>query len=103
MLTKKTPEQFTKVLKIVSFDETFNLAVTYRNVTPKTLDEEAKARGEKMGMTRVEMALRVVAEWSSEYALTREDLEQLEEDRPGVLQAVLDGFFLGRRATVEKN
>lgn len=103
MLTKKTPDKFTKTLKIVSFDETFNLVVTYRNISPKALDEEVKARGEKMGMTRIDMALRVVDEWSSEYALTREDLEQLEEDRPGVLEGVVQGFFIGRRAAVEKN
>lgn len=102
MLTKKTPETFTRTLKIISFDETFQFPVTYRNLSPAKLDEEAKAAG-KEGLTRVDMVLRVVSEWGTEYSLTRDDLNQLEEDRPGVLQAVIDGFFLGRRATVEKN
>ena len=101
MLTKKTPETFSAKLTIISIGETVQLDVVYNNVKPETIDAEAKAAGRPT--TDDELMLKVVKSWDAEYELTPEGVAQLQQDRPGLVFAVLQGFYRGRVAALQKN
>lgn len=101
MLTKKTPDTFATNLTIVSFGEPVKLVVVYNNIAPETLDAEAKAANR--AFTDDEMLLKVVNSWDAEYELTHAEIAQLQRDRPGLVYAVIQGFFRGRLAALQKN
>ena len=101
MITLETPDTFSQQLKIRTLGQIFFVNVTFNNIEPDALDAEVAERGK--GFTDAELILKLVKEWEVEVELTTEGLAQLHKKRPGVIRAVIDGYFLARMATIEKN
>ncbi len=100
MLKKKTPETFEADLTIISIGEKIKLKVVYNNVDPVKVDEENKDKK----VTQNDLLRTVVNSWESEYDLHSDaDLAQLERDRPSLIWAVIQGFYQGRVAALQKN
>lgn len=107
MLKRKTPAEFKTSLAIKSLGEVVHLDVTYLNLDADAIDafnariREANEAGKVL--FDAELVPDVVKAWDSEYALTPDDLAQLDKDRPGFCGAVLNGFFQSRVAELRKN
>lgn len=102
MLTRKTPETFTRTINFIVMDGSkVPMTITYHNVRPSVLDDEAKERSKPW--TDDELVLRVVKEWDAEFPLTQEGMKELMDLYPGVVRGVAEGFFRGRVVELEKN
>ena len=100
MLTRKTPKTLATKLTItgqgaepVSFD------LVYRNHNSKAVMEHSAAHPGDPTST----ILFIVESWESEYPLTKEGVEEAEADRPGLILAVLQGFYEARGVQLAKN
>lgn len=102
------PETLAATLAIKSQGETVNLNVTYFNRKLSEVQaaiEEAQRSSLESGKNTVvaETILSVVKEWETDYPLTAEGLAELEDERPGLIMAVLMGFHQARGAELVKN
>ncbi len=95
MLTKKTPETIAANLTIKGQGETVKLAVTYYNRRQSEI-RKAVEGGENA-------VLFLIKEWDAEFELSTAGLEEMEDARPGVIQAVIEGFHVARQAELVKN
>lgn len=98
MLTRKAQETLSTKLTVKGQGESVSFNITYHNRTGKQIKELVD--GDK---TIGELVLFVVKDWESEYPLTSEGLDELENERPGMLMAIMEGFHSSRRMEREKN
>jgi len=92
------PKTIATDLTINSMGESLQLAVTYYNRT----NEEMRSKVES-GATVGEIVLFIVKEWDSDFALTLEGLDELENERTGTSLAVWQGFNQARASSLTKN
>jgi hypothetical protein len=98
MLSKKAPETLPTTLTLKGQGETVKLNITYHNRKQSDLDAQIAE-----GKTVAEVVLYMVKEWDADYELSTAGLTELEDDRPGALQAVMIGFHRARHMELEKN
>lgn len=107
MLTRKRAETINTDLTITGQNEPdITFGVTYRNLTGKQFDEAVNITGADTNRPQFDLiggVLRMVEKWDTEYALTEEGLQQAEDDRAGILHAVIQGFHLARRVKLVGN
>lgn len=92
------PETIQSTLTIKSQGQDVTLEVVFYN--RKASEVRAKVES---GATVPDIVLYLVKSWSSDYALSVEGLDELEDDRPGTCMAVWQGFNQARMASLEKN
>lgn len=99
MLSRKRPLTIATTLALTGQGDTVTLNVTYFN--RKQSELEAKLKEEESSVPAV--VLFMVKEWDAEYPLTLEGIQELEDDRPGVVYGVIEAFHEARRMQKEKN
>lgn len=92
------PKVIKTSLTIQSMGESLEMDVTYHNRTRKEVEAKIEA-----GATVADVVLFLVKEWDSDFALTKEGLEELENEREGTCLAVWQGFTQARAAQLVKN
>lgn len=98
MLTRKRPDAIPATLTVTGQGETVKFNLTYNN---KRVDEVEALIKDAERLEDVVLAL--VKEWETEYPLTREGVEEMEADRPGIIVAIMVGFHDARRVEKAKN
>ncbi len=100
MLTRKTPEVLaTEVTIIGQGQEPIKFQVVFHNRDP--LDVEAYSAS--VDNDPAKLLLHLVKEWDSEYALTIDDVQEMERARPGLILALFEAWRDARRVTKVKN
>lgn len=80
---------------------TFN--ITYHNRKQSEVDAVIE-NPDRLAHERVlDTVLFMVKEWDSEYVLTEEGLKELEDDRPGTIMGIIEGFHAARQVSRAKN
>jgi hypothetical protein len=92
------PKTILANLTIQSLGESLTMDVTFHNRTRKELEAKIEA-----GATVAEIVLFLVKDWDSDFALTKDGLEELESEREGTCLAVWQGFTQARAAQLVKN
>lgn len=98
-LTRVRKDSFNVTLTLTGQGETVKINVTYFNRRKSELDAKLAETGNDGHQTLLYM----IKEWDSEYPLTLEGIAELEDDRPGVIYGLIEGFHESRRMTKEKN
>ena len=95
----KAPEKIATTLSFKGAAEKFKLTVTYHNIGTKAL------RGllEKKGATFPQVLFALIDGWDAEYPLSIEGIEAFEDQRPGIINALLHGYQQSRQVELEKN
>lgn len=126
------PKTIPHKLTVTGQGETNTLQLTYHNRKASELEEKikglreaslkiqeqitelsnSKAKGfeKKLEELRAKdepflpaMVTFLVAEWDTDYSLGLEGIKELEDDRPGILQAIFQGYHRARQFALEKN
>jgi hypothetical protein len=98
MLTKKTPEELASTLTVKGQGQSVTFDITFYFRTQKEMREQADA-----GKSIADLVVFVVKSWDTEYDLTTDGVEEMEDARPGIALAILEGFHASRRVEREKN
>lgn len=98
------PKTIPAKLEIVGGGETNTLELTFHNRKPS----EIEAKVEELKGTKdpflPSMVLFVVKEWpDTDYSLSLEGILEMEDERPGICDAILQGFHKVRRVALEGN
>ena len=103
MLTRKTPDTLAAELTITGqLQPPIKFAITYFNRKQSEVEEMVKSDpNPEVGVAST--ILFVVKEWDSEYPLSAEGIAEMEDDRPGITIAIIQGFHDARRVTKVKN
>lgn len=100
LLKAKRREELPSTLTIKSQGDTLKVNVTYHNRKTSELEAMFKQENRPIG----EVILFIVKDWDIEdYPLTAEGLTELEDDRPGLIMAIIQGWHQARAAAKEKN
>jgi len=99
MLRKKRHETLTLALTVIGQGDKIKFNVTYNNLRTT----ELTALQENPDFTMGQMVLAMVKSWECEYELSIEGLTELEEDRPGMIEALIAGYNEARRMSKTKN
>jgi hypothetical protein len=94
----QSPAELPYVLTITGQGSTDKLSLVYHNRKPS----EVKARLEEKGSVAAYVPW-IVKEWDTDFALTEEGVTEFEDEYPGIVRAVLDGWHLARHKEAEKN
>lgn len=86
-------------LTLTGQGETVKFDITYNNCKQSELDAVMTDPEKDIA----DAVLFVVKDWDTEYELTKEGLAEMEDDRPGTVMAVIQGFHDARRVAKAKN
>jgi len=90
-------------LDIVGGGETNTLSLTFHARKPSELDDRIEELKESKDPFLPMMVLFVVKEWDTDYPLSLEGVLEMEDERPGMCDAILQGFHKARRVALEGN
>uniref|UniRef100_UPI00333EFA9E hypothetical protein n=1 Tax=Castellaniella defragrans TaxID=75697 RepID=UPI00333EFA9E len=97
------PKTIPAKLEIVGGGETNTLDIVYHNRKPSELQGRVdELKGTKEPFLPA-MVLFVVKEWDSDYSLSQEGILEMEDERPGMCDAILQGFHKFRQVALEGN
>lgn len=99
MLRKNRHDELVLALTVVGQGDKIKFNVTYNNLNKDQLQELQ----EKPDIVLGEFVLAMVKSWDSEYELSLAGLTELEDDRPGMMEALIQGFHEARRHNKVKN
>lgn len=99
MLRKKRHDELVNTLTVIGQGDKIKFKVTYNNLTKVQLEELQNKPEVILG----DFVLAMVKSWECEYDLTITGLTELEEDRPGMMDALIAGFHEARRMNKVKN
>jgi len=99
MLKRTLVEEIKTTLAIKGQGEEFKFNVTYHNKPQSELDKHLAANPEEPAET---LAF-ILKDWESEYPCTLEGIREVENDRPGMVVALIYGYHEARRVAKEKN
>ena len=101
-LTRVKRETIDVTLNLKGQGDTVKMDITYFNRKQSEVDAllaDADGTGSKIP----DIIAYMVKKWDSEYTLTRDGINELEDDRPGVVLAVIEGFHEARKMQKVKN
>lgn len=97
------PKTIPAKLEIVGGGETNMMNLTFHNRKPSEMEARIEELKESTDAFLPSMVLFVVKEWDTDYSLSLEGVMEMEDERPGMCDAVLQGFHKVRRVTLEGN
>jgi hypothetical protein len=116
MLKKNRPLTIPATLTVKSQGELITFDLVYKNLKQSEWMDFlaaqrdtaqavlAPAEGEPApALSIADTILKCVESWDSEYPLTREGIEEMHDDRPGLVYAITEGFYEARQAQRVKN
>lgn len=74
------------------------LEITYHNRKQSEIRERTES-----GATMAGLVAYIVSSWDTDFALTEEGVKDLEDEYPGMVEAIFAGFHEARRKALEKN
>lgn len=101
MLKRITKEQLLPEvqLTVTSLGEPISFGITYIARPQQEIDALLADPGVDMS----KMIVLIVKSWETEYDLTQEGVRELEGERPGMIAAIIQGWYRARAAELEKN
>ncbi|HET7415132.1 MAG TPA: hypothetical protein VFI97_05490 [Arthrobacter sp.] len=96
MINKRGPDLLPVNLTIKSQGETLKFPVTYYNRTPDEIQAEIKREGGNV-------ITFVIKEWELPFDLAEAGLKEMEECRPGMLEAIMTAYHEARGSELVKN
>jgi hypothetical protein len=87
------------VLTLTGQGSSDKISLTYHNRKASEMNE----RLEQTSSTIAGLIPWLVAEWDLDFALTEEGVLALDDEYPGVVEAIMQGFHKARRKEAEKN
>ena len=97
------PKTIPAKLEIVGGGETNTLSLTFHNRKPSEIQTKLDELKDSKDPFLPSMVLFVVKEWESDYSLSIEGVLEMEDERPGICDAILQGFHKVRRVELEGN
>lgn len=97
-LQRKRAEILPATLTITGQGETSVFDVTYFNRKLTELQEKLEDADDA-----TDAVIFIVKDWDCEYPLTKEGIMEMEDDRPGIVLAVMAGFHEARMVQKVKN
>lgn len=98
-----SPRTIPAKLEITGGGETNTLSLTFHNRKPSELQAKIDELKDSKDPFLPSMVLFVVKEWETDYSLSLEGLQEAEDERPGLCDAILQGFHKVRRVALEGN
>lgn len=109
MLSRKTPDTLATTLTFESLGEKVKMDVTFYNRTQEEIqkcvdDALASEQGkDDPRWANREAIMFMVKDWESDFALTHDDLAEMDQARPGVIDQIAFGYHKARQARETKN
>ncbi len=97
------PKTIPAKLEITGGGETNTLSITFHNRKPSEFQAKLDELKGSKDPFLPSMVLFVVKEWESDYSLSLEGVLEMDDDRPGICGAILQGFHKVRRVALEGN
>ena len=97
------PKTIPAKLEIVGGGETNTLSLTFYNRKPSEIQTKLDELKDSKDPFLPSMVLFVVKEWESDYSLGLEGVMEMEDERPGICDAILKGFHKVRQVELEGN
>ncbi len=97
------PKTIPSKLDIVGGGESNTLSLTFHNRKPSELQARVDEMKESKDPFLPSMVLFVVKEWDTDYSLSIEGALEMEDERPGICDAILKGFHKVRQVELEGN
>ncbi|MFA4294440.1 MULTISPECIES: hypothetical protein [Xanthomonas] len=94
----QAPKKIAAPLKFAGVAEKFQLDVVFINRKPSEVDALI-AEGKSVS----EVILFLLDSWDTDYPLSVEGINELEDDHMGVCQGIIQGYYRARRVDLEKN
>ena len=93
------PSKIETTLTLKSASEKLRFNVTYNNIGTKTLANFFKDKKKTLGSVLLDL----IDQWEIDYPVSLEGFERLEDYRPGILRALIEGYHQARQVELEKN
>jgi hypothetical protein len=93
------PATLPVTLTITGQGSTDKLDLVYHN----RRGSEVQAKLQAPGATIASVIPYIVAEWSTDFELTEEGVIEFEDEYPGIVVAIFDGYHKARNKAAEKN
>ena len=97
------PKTIPAKLELVGGGETNTLDLVFHNRKPSEIEGKIEELKDSKTPFLPSMVLFVVKEWESDYSLSLEGIQEMEDERPGICDAILQGFHKVRRVSLEGN
>ncbi|WP_439444438.1 hypothetical protein ABWU93_11325 [Xanthomonas translucens pv. translucens] len=95
----EAPKTIKASLSFTGAAEKFKLGVTYNNVS----GAEYRAKQNDPEATVADLVLLIVAEWDADYPLSVDGIAEFDDERPGICDGLIQGYWRARRVDLEKN
>jgi len=92
------PATLPATLTVVGQGASDKLNVTYHNRKSSDIREKLDS-----GMSMLGLIPYLVSEWDTDFALTEEGVSEFEDEYPGIVQAIMQGYHEARHKRLEKN
>lgn len=102
MLKRKTTAVLPVTLTLKGQGETIKFKVEFHNRTASELTALLEENSAEVN-AGLQTVLAIVKSWDAEYELSIAGLTEAEDERPGIVIALLEAFYAARRMTREKN
>lgn len=99
----KRPETIPAALTINGQGGRQSFNITYHNHTQSAFEKAFDAEAEDARRQIIESVLFIVKDWELDTPLTHEGIGELEDQFPGFILGVIQGFHQARQVTLEKN
>lgn len=97
------PKSIPAKLEITGGGETNTLSITFHNRKPSEFQAKLDELKDSKDPFLPSMVLFVTQTWESDYSLSLEGILEAEDERPGLCDAILQGFHKVRRVSLEGN
>ncbi|MFT0533926.1 hypothetical protein ACMHYJ_14025 [Castellaniella hirudinis] len=97
------PKTIKAKLELAGGGETNTLDLTYHNRKAKEVQDKMESMKKSKAPFLPTMVLFLVKEWDTDYSLSLEGILELEDERPGICAAILQGFHNNRMVALQGN
>lgn len=101
MLRRVVNETIPATLAVKGQGESWQFDLTYHNRKQSQVEALMAEAGKAEKV--VDLVLFLVKEWDADYPLTAEGVKDMEDDRPGMILAIIQGFHDARQVARAKN
>ncbi|MGG4604300.1 hypothetical protein ACLPHM_05850 [Paenalcaligenes sp. Me131] len=97
------PKSFPAELELVGGGESIKLKLTYHNRKPSELENWLKDLEGSSAPFMPSMVVYLVKDMEADYSLSLEGIMEMEDERPGICDAIIAGFHQTRRTKLQGN
>ncbi len=97
------PKTIPTKLELVGGGESNFLSLTFHNRKPSEFKTQVDELGESQAPFLPSLVCFIVKEWDTDYSLSVEGAIEMEDERPGILNAIVQGFHKVRQVELQGN